>query len=129
MTPRFQILFLLGAPCSGKGTIGEILKQSYKNIGILSAGDCLREAREDPSNTHYEEISTNIARGSIVPGYITANLLKNKMYTLFDHQKITHFIIDGFPRNQDNLDSFKKAFGLKSDNDSLNNNNKCNNNT
>lgn len=51
------------------------------------------------------------------------------MYTLFDHQKITHFIIDGFPRNQDNLDSFKKAFGLKSDNDSLNNNNKCNNNT
>mmetsp|Transcript_52471 Transcript_52471/g.43972 ORF Transcript_52471/g.43972 Transcript_52471/m.43972 type:complete len:104 (+) Transcript_52471:265-576(+) len=34
------------------------------------------------------------------------------MNYLYDNYKIVNFIIDGFPRNQDNLDSFKKAFGF-----------------
>ncbi len=45
-------------------------------------------------------------KGSIVPSEITCNLLKNEIK--LNKSKYDYFLIDGFPRNEENLDGFEK---------------------
>jgi UMP-CMP kinase len=70
----------------------------------LSAGDLLRAEQETKSSTA-ELIRSYIKDGKIVPVAITVGLLKQAM---IDNMKLGHnnFLIDGFPRNKDNLDGW-----------------------
>lgn len=95
---QFHIIFMLGIPCAGKGTLCSKLIESFSHIGFISAGDCLREARNNQNNLYYDIINNHINAGTIVPGFITTALLHNKMNSLYSQKNITKFIIDGFPR-------------------------------
>ena len=44
------IVFILGGPGSGKGTLCSMLTEKYSHIKHLSAGDLLREERKSPSS-------------------------------------------------------------------------------
>ena len=66
----------------------------------LSAGDLLRAERNSGSKDA-ELINDYIKEGKIVPVEITVNLLKKAM-ELNGWEK-NKFLIDGFPRSQDNL--------------------------
>ncbi len=68
----------------------------------LSAGDLLRAERQSGS-ANGELIEKHIREGSIVPVKITVELIKAAMVKQVEQGKLV-FLIDGFPRNKENLD-------------------------
>uniref|UniRef100_A0A0N5BY79 UMP-CMP kinase n=1 Tax=Strongyloides papillosus TaxID=174720 RepID=A0A0N5BY79_STREA len=100
----FNVVFVLGPPGSGKGTQCAKIQENFGYIH-LSAGDLLREERRREGSEFGELIEMHIRNGSIVPVEITCALLKNAMLS---HQNAKGFLIDGFPRNEDNLNGWNK---------------------
>lgn len=102
------VVFVLGGPGAGKGTQCKLISDNFGYVH-LSAGDLLREERQRPGSEYGELIETYIREGRIVPVEITCNLLKRAM----EKSGWTNgkFLIDGFPRNMDNLMGWKKAMG------------------
>ena len=74
----------------------------------LSAGDLLR-AERDSGSAQAELINSIILEGKIVPVEITVGLIKKAMENAGWEKK--RFVIDGFPRNQDNLDGLNAVLG------------------
>ena len=71
----------------------------------LSAGDLLREEQETKSKDS-ELIKSYIKEGKIVPVEITCRLLLKAMQKKGMDKK---FLIDGFPRNLDNMEGWNKV--------------------
>jgi len=100
---KFEVIFVLGGPGSGKGTLCEklSLQSGYEH---LSAGDLLRE--ELKSGSQYADmIRTISSQGGLVPAELVISLLSKAMYTIRNSSNgiKKKFLIDGFPRNFDNL--------------------------
>lgn len=101
-----EVIFVLGGPGAGKGTQCQLIREKF-NYNHISAGDCLREERQRPGSKYGEMIETHIREGTIVPVEITCALLRQKMEELgWEGGK---FLIDGFPRNENNLIGWNKA--------------------
>lgn len=113
MQPR--VVFVLGGPGAGKGTqcVKIVEKYGYTH---LSAGDLLRAERAKPGSEHGELIENCIRNGSIVPVEITISLLEKAMNGTMaaDPQKYK-FLIDGFPRNENNLLGWQKNMDGKAE--------------
>ncbi|XP_014614171.1 PREDICTED: UMP-CMP kinase 2 [Polistes canadensis] len=107
---KFEVLFVLGGPGAGKGTLCCLLSEKYGYVH-LSAGDLLREERIKPGSEFGELIETHIKNGTIVPVEITCSLLERAMQTSQAPKK--RFLIDGFPRNEDNLTGWNKVMSDK----------------
>jgi UMP-CMP kinase len=103
--PVCQVVFVLGGPGSGKGTQCELLTSRHADWAHLSAGDLLR-AERSAGGPIGDLINQRIAAGQLVPAEITCKLLENGMRALFRSSKITKFLIDGYPRNQANIDAW-----------------------
>lgn len=103
-----KVVFVLGGPGAGKGTQCQKIVQHFGYVH-LSAGDLLREERKRPGSQFGELIETYIREGKIVPVEITCSLLENAMETSGKDK----FLIDGFPRNQNNLEGWNKALSDK----------------
>jgi UMP-CMP kinase len=103
--PVCQVVFVLGGPGSGKGTQCELLTSRHKNWAHLSAGDLLR-AERSAGGPIGDLINQRIAAGQLVPSETTCKLLENGMKALYRSDKITKFLIDGFPRSQGNIDAW-----------------------
>ena len=95
----------IGGPGAGKGTQCANLVDEFGLIH-LSAGDLLRAERKSGSKDA-ELINNYIKEGKIVPVEITVALIKKAMEQYMDTGR-SSFVIDGFPRNQDNLDGWNK---------------------
>uniref|UniRef100_A0AC35TXB0 UMP-CMP kinase n=1 Tax=Rhabditophanes sp. KR3021 TaxID=114890 RepID=A0AC35TXB0_9BILA len=95
----FNVVFVLGPPGSGKGTQCSKIQEKCNYIH-LSAGDLLRAERERKDSEVGQLIESHIVNGTIVPVQITCQLLKNAMTAA---QGAKGFLVDGFPRNEDNL--------------------------
>ena len=93
----YRVSFVLGGPAAGKSTQCKKLVDDYGCIH-LSAGDLLREERASGSSTA-TLIESYINEGAIVPVGITLDLIRSSM----EKSKATRFLIDGFPRNEDNF--------------------------
>lgn len=96
------VVFVLGGPGSGKGTNCSKIVETF-GYHHLSAGDLLRAERESGSELA-ELINTYIKEGKIVPAEITVRLLRNAM----EKSGSDKFLIDGFPRDTDNLACWNK---------------------
>jgi hypothetical protein len=73
-----NIVFVLGAPGSGKGTQCEKIVEKFDFVH-LSAGDLLREERNREGSEFGALIEDFITNGKIVPVEITCALLENAM--------------------------------------------------
>lgn len=96
------VLFILGGPGSGKGTLCD---QIVKNMGFLhySTGDLLRKEQEDhPDSDLSKTIKTFMIEGKLVSSEILIDILKKNIESLPD--KNVMILLDGFPRNQENID-------------------------
>lgn len=119
------VAFVLGGPGSGKGTQCKLICDEF-GFKHLSAGDLLRAERSAPGSQYGEMIERHIQEGRIVPVEVTCGLLENAMVdhckkmaeTGTDNGDVKHnlrglFLIDGFPRNEDNLQGWTKQIGDK----------------
>mmetsp|Transcript_31617 Transcript_31617/g.57502 ORF Transcript_31617/g.57502 Transcript_31617/m.57502 type:complete len:1768 (+) Transcript_31617:51-5354(+) len=100
-----SVVFVLGGPGSGKGTVCEKIVEEC-GYTHLSAGDLLREERKRPGSEIGELIESHIKAGSLVPADITVQLIQKAMKEkCWEGGK---FLIDGFPRSFDNLAAWQK---------------------
>ncbi|CAL9152407.1 unnamed protein product, partial [Musa hybrid cultivar] len=95
--------FVTGGPGSGKGTQ---CTRIVENFGFthLSAGDLLR-AEIKSGSENGTMISNMIKEGKIVPSEVTINLLQKAMLESGNDK----FLIDGFPRNEENRAAFENV--------------------
>uniref|UniRef100_A0A336JYT3 UMP-CMP kinase n=1 Tax=Culicoides sonorensis TaxID=179676 RepID=A0A336JYT3_CULSO len=107
-----KVVFVLGAPGSGKGTQCSKIVEHYGYVH-LSAGDLLREERARPDSEFGTLIEDFIKNGKIVPVEITCSLLENAMIKNKKETGKNSFLIDGFPRNEDNLNGWTKQMSDK----------------
>lgn len=107
-TLKPNIVFVLGPPGSGKGTQCKNIVEEFGFVH-LSAGDLLREERNTPGSKYGELIENHIKNGTIVPVEITCSLLEKAI----NNADSKNFLIDGFPRNQNNLDGWNKQMANK----------------
>lgn len=119
-----NVVFVLGPPGSGKGTIcakiQEVsvhVKSSVQSLVLqnlnyvhLSAGDLLRAERQREGSEFGALIESHIRNGTIVPVEITCSLLENAMKASGD---VEGFLIDGFPRNENNLQGWNNQMDGK----------------
>ncbi|CAI8010155.1 UMP-CMP kinase [Geodia barretti] len=101
-TERPQVVFVLGGPGAGKGTQCEKIVKEFGFVH-LSAGDLLRQER-DSGSENGDLIESCMKNGLIVPVEITIALLGKAMERIGAKK----FLIDGFPRNEDNLDGWER---------------------
>lgn len=73
-----KVIFVLGAPGSGKGTQCAKIVDQFGYVH-LSAGDLLRAERNRPGSELAEMIEENIKAGRIIPVAITCTLLEKAM--------------------------------------------------
>lgn len=99
--------FVLGGPGSGKGTNCANLVRDFGYIH-LSAGDLLREEMKTGSK-EAKFIKETLNDGRCVPVEISCNLVKKAMEKNGWAKK--QFLIDGFPRNEDNRIGWNKVMG------------------
>lgn len=105
-----KVVFVLGGPGAGKGTQCANIVNEFGFVH-LSAGDLLREERSKPGTKYGELIEEHIRNGTIVPVEITCKLLERAM----QQSNSNKFLIDGFPRNKDNMDGWNREMSDKVD--------------
>ncbi|MFN3312166.1 MAG: nucleoside monophosphate kinase [Hyphomonas sp.] len=112
-TPQPNIVFILGGPGAGKGTMCELA-----NIQLgwthLSTGDLLR-AELKAGSPRTALIKSYIDAGKLVPDEIVVGLLKDAIENTIRHTGNLNFLIDGFPRAFSNMDAWYKVFGEDGD--------------
>jgi UMP-CMP kinase len=105
---------------AGKGTQCELLIKNYPCYH-LSAGQLLRDEakKKDGSSEHAELIEECLVAGKIVPVEISLSLLRNAMREAEGNDSLI-FLIDGFPRNFDNLEGWTRCMTRNGNNDGEN---------
>uniref|UniRef100_A0A7C9CRE4 UMP-CMP kinase n=1 Tax=Opuntia streptacantha TaxID=393608 RepID=A0A7C9CRE4_OPUST len=103
---KISVIFVLGGPGSGKGTQCANIVQHF-GYTHLSAGDLLR-AEIKSGSENGTMIQNMIKEGKIVPAEVTIKLLQ-KAILESDNDK---FLIDGFPRNEENRAAFESITGI-----------------
>ena len=99
-----RVVFVLGGPGAGKGTQSARIVAGYECVH-LSVGDLLRAGAERPGYEHADLVKECLVKGNIVPVEISLGLLRIAM----DERAAEGgggariFLVDGFPRNFDNL--------------------------
>jgi UMP-CMP kinase len=101
-----KVIFVLGAAGSGKGTNCEKLVEEF-GFCHISTGDLIRKEiqRDGPYAAQFNNIITN---GNLVPSSLLIELLE---YEMNKHLTDTIFLIDGFPRNEENLQIWFEKIG------------------
>ncbi|XP_021748458.1 UMP-CMP kinase 3-like [Chenopodium quinoa] len=103
---KVTVIFVLGGPGSGKGTQCTNIVQNF-GYTHLSAGDLLR-AEIKSGSENGTMIQNMIKEGKIVPAEVTIKLLQKAIQESGNEK----FLIDGFPRNEENRASFESITGI-----------------
>ena len=106
MQNKYKEIFVIGPPGVGKNTQCYKLLEKY-NFIHFSTGDLLR-AEISKGTEDGKLIKSIMSQGKYVPVKITCDLIKKAMDN-YSKEKI--FLIDGYPRNQDNIDGWIEVFG------------------
>jgi adenylate kinase family enzyme len=109
--PKPNVVFILGGPGSGKGTMCELAEIQLGWVH-LSAGELLRKEREK-GGALAEIIEESITAGKLVPFDTIVNLLKKEMETSTRMTGNNNFLIDGFPRSINNLEGWIEIMGAE----------------
>ena len=105
------VVFVLGGPGAGKGTQSEALVRDF-DFEHLSAGELLRQHMHSGTEEG-NDVANTLRKGQIVPSHITINLLLSAMERCRQQPNgcSNRFLIDGFPRNQENRDAWERTAG------------------
>ena len=88
-----DVVILLGAPGSGKGTVAEKIRESTVYVHV-STGDMLREAVKADTEVG-REAQSYMERGTLVPDDVMIRIVEERL----DRDKAdARYLFDGFPR-------------------------------
>lgn len=105
-SPKPMIFFILGGPGAGKGTLCTKIVNEH-DFQHFSTGELLRkELTENPDSTISRTIKVIISEGKLVSSDLLLDLLVKAIKELKDPQPM--ILLDGFPRNQENLEIWKR---------------------
>lgn len=111
--PEPNVVFLLGGPGAGKGTMCE-LAESQLGWNHLSTGELLR-AEVASGSPLGETIEKLIGPGNFAPDDLMVKLIKESMEKTIRATGRRNFLLDGFPRCQGNIDAWRAVFGQESE--------------
>jgi adenylate kinase len=98
-----KVIFVLGGPGCGKGTQCDIMKQRFGFLHF-STGDLLREEIRSRSALA-DMISEYTSQGLLVPSELIVDLLRKNLSEIrVSEGQAPIVLLDGFPRNKENLD-------------------------
>lgn len=106
-----MIIIMLGAPGTGKGTVGNLLANKI-NIPHISSGEIFRKYIND-DNEIGKEVREYVAEGKLVPDELTIKILEKR---LTEKDTINGCILDGYPRTvkqAESLDNLLKKQNRK----------------
>nr|GMC93877.1 UMP-CMP kinase 3 [Ipomoea batatas] len=106
---KVKVVFVIGGPGSGKGTQCANIVEHF-GYTHLSAGDLLR-AEIKSGSENGTMIQNMIKEGKIVPSEVTIALLQRAIQENGNDK----FLIDGFPRNEENRAAFERVTGIQPD--------------
>ncbi|KUJ11893.1 P-loop containing nucleoside triphosphate hydrolase protein [Mollisia scopiformis] len=109
MAEKPFIVFVLGPPASGKGTLCKRLADAHKQyLYHLSVGDYLRYLINGPLSDQADIIDSVRSGGTrgLVRGDVIVSLLLDKINEEMGKGKSV-FLLDGFPRNLEQDEAFK----------------------
>lgn len=86
-------IIMLGAPGSGKGTIGTEICDEF-NLVHVATGDIFREEMKKQTELG-KKAEEYISQGKLVPDEVTVGMVKSKL------DKLENVLLDGFPRTID----------------------------
>ena len=139
-SPSIPIIVLLGAPASGKGTLGALLAQDM-GLYHLSVGDWLRELCKPPQTGCPSEIKEYMdrrkevpdeiitahfgkskipsfllihnyqVRGELLPPEVRLPLLAETIQDIENSGSYEGILLDGFPREVSHARAARKVFG------------------
>ncbi|KAB0797438.1 adenylate kinase [Photinus pyralis] len=101
------IIWVLGGPGSGKGTMCDKMVAKY-GLVHLSSGDLLRNEVSSGS-ARGKELSAVMERGELVSRQIVLDLLKEAIMSNAASAK--GFLIDGYPREKEQGELFEQQIG------------------
>jgi len=109
-----RVIFVLGGPGAGKGTQSERIVDTYKCVH-LSVGELLRSGAEKEGYEHADLVKECLVKGNIVPVEVSLGLLRIAMDEKAKEASADGkgygsriFLVDGFPRNFDNVNGWMK---------------------
>lgn len=87
-------IVLVGAPCSGKSTIGKaVADELCGSTAYISSGDIARKLADKHMN-----MKKNLEKGMLAPESLMRNAIKNEIFNKVIIVNKDIFILDGFPR-------------------------------
>ncbi|CAI9095506.1 OLC1v1031473C11 [Oldenlandia corymbosa var. corymbosa] len=106
---QIKVVFVMGGPGSGKGTQCSKIVQEF-GYTHLSAGDLLRDEVKSGSENG-AMIHDLMNEGKLVASDVIVRLIVKAIQET-DNDK---FLLDGFPRNEDNLKAFENLTKIEPD--------------
>lgn len=98
-------IIMLGAPGSGKGTIGTEICKHY-NLTHLATGDIFRDEIKNQTELG-KEAEKFISQGKLVPDEITIKLVEKQL------DNLDGAVLDGFPRTVEQADALDQYLSSK----------------
>ena len=98
-------IIMLGAPGSGKGTIGRSLSEEF-GLVYLATGDIFRDAISNQTELGIKA-QDYMNKGQLVPDEITIAMVEKKL------DELDNVLLDGFPRTLAQAESLKEFFEQK----------------
>jgi adenylate kinase len=103
--PRVNLLILLGAPGSGKGTLAQHLKDKY-DIFYFSTGNLLRNEVKEQTDLG-RKVQAILDAGNLVGDDIMNEIVKENMEKVAASGKV--IVLDGYPRTENQALSLDKV--------------------
>lgn len=100
------IIFVIGGPGAGKGTQCRLAAEQF-GLEHISVGDLLRAEERSPESPFKEFISSSFHHSVVVPAALTMLLLDGKLERAKAQNK-TGILLDGFPRSEEQLQTFRE---------------------
>jgi len=98
-----MFIVLLGAPGSGKGTVGKVLAEDLQ-LAHISTGDIFRENLKNQTELG-KQANVYMEKGELVPDEITIKMIEKR---LSEKDVENGAILDGFPRTSNQAVSLTK---------------------